>query len=215
MKKEEVVETEVIEAEENNAQPETDAEDVVVPEQPSEEEQMKQFFGDVDETSKAILDAIKEKSLEVVVEALANVVNIVGESTNIEKLKILNGMAEVIQNRYPEQHPLIKVVTIQTGMQAAINFDTDTLFIAREIPKDANMDELPCTMLKIKSEQWVKNDMDIPKEKLDTITIFYRESFPKYKEEFFKQVEANKAKQKEMEELAKEIDKVEDEVAGD
>jgi len=190
------LDAEVVEAQANSEEAVSERKELTEEERKEQEEK---FFKLVDEKTEAVLETLKEQPLEVVLEVIAQVTSVVGEAVNIEKIKLLNTVAQIVGARYPEQHPLIKVVSMQTGKQAKIDFNKDLLFIMEDASKEVT-DETPVTILNIASDVWVKNDLEIPKEKLDVITVFYRDSYPKHKEKFLAYIEEQEKAKKEQEE---------------
>ncbi len=175
--------------------------------------EIKKYYEEVDTKTKQLLDGFKETHINVVLEVFASSISIIGDTLDIPKIDLLNQVSERLSKNYPEQHPLIKVVSKEAGLQAGINFDSDTLFIMEDasIP---DIDKAKATVYDIKSKEWVKNDYEVAEDKLEIIGKFYDYSYLNFKTEIIEQTEKNKTaaaeEAKVMKELAEEAEEVTD-----
>ena len=176
--------------------PDTNTEEVVIekieeqPPEQTEEEKLKAFYTNVDADTKVILDLLSGKDIEHVVGVLARFVDVVGEASNISKLKLLEATASVINKTYPDQHPLIKIVTKNAGLQAGVNFDNDILSIVKNADDNESY-ETEATVYNITKQIWTSNFHKIPEDKLEIIAKFYNENYGKYKEEIITNAKRN------------------------
>ncbi len=154
------------------------------------EDMLAQALEEADAVSKEIYGILKEKPLTVIVETFAILLNVIGEETNVGKNKLLAGIQSVMNDRYPEQHPLIKIVTSTTGKNAAVNVEKDVLYIVENGLSDTvETDE--GTVLNLVTMEWERNDYDLEEAVLNEILEFYKLEYPLVKQ----QIEAQKAAQ--------------------
>ncbi len=179
--------------------------------EPTPEELQKEseeFFKDVDDLTKEVLEVFGNKDVTMIVETLANVINVTCETINADKAKVVQAIYDVIANRYPTQHPLVKCITLETGMQAGINFMDDILYILEDSKTDTPEEE-KATVINLKDYTITKNDYEIEEEKLNNVIKFFKESYNGFKQELVMQIEKNKAealsKETEEEQVAEEV----------